>query len=77
MSSIIPGCRTRSSATPPARNGHPPHKNTIVPRTGPSRSLPGNSREYPNQSMTMSLVTTNGMVSSRLTQNRRRNMSGS
>jgi hypothetical protein len=77
MSSIIPGWRSRSSATAPARNGHPPHTNTIESRTGASTSIPGKSREYPNQSITISLVTTNGIVNERQTQNRRRNISGS
>ena len=43
ISSIIPGWRSRSSATPPVRNGQPPHKNTIDPSTGPTSSMPGKS----------------------------------
>jgi hypothetical protein len=43
MSSIIPGWRLRTSATPPERNGQPPHQNTIEPRMGPSQLIPRNS----------------------------------
>ncbi len=39
-SSIIPGARSRASATAPARNGHPPHRNTKVPSTGPTPDTP-------------------------------------
>ena len=38
-----PGRRDRSSATPPARNGQPPHQNTTEPSTGPSQLMPGKS----------------------------------
>ena len=40
ISSIIPGWRSRISATPPARNGQPPHQNTTEPSTGPSHDDP-------------------------------------
>ena len=43
MSSIIPGRRCRSSARPPARNGHPAQKKMTVPSTGPIQSMPGKS----------------------------------
>ena len=45
ISSIIPGWRSRTSATPPARNGQPPHKNTNEPSTGPTQAMPGKSIE--------------------------------
>ena len=45
MSNIIPGCRSRTSATPPTRNGQPPHQNTNEPSTGPSQAIPENSIE--------------------------------
>ena len=77
ISSIIPGCRAFSSAQPPARNGQPPHQNTIEPSTGPSQLMPGKSSSYPNQSMTISLVTTRGIVRARLSQNRCRKTAGS
>ena len=40
ISSIIPGARSRSSTTAPARNGQPPHKKTNVPSTGPTQATP-------------------------------------
>ena len=43
ISSIIPGWRSRTSATPPARNGQPPHKNTTEPSTGPTHAIAGKS----------------------------------
>ena len=39
MSSIMPGCRERTSATPPVRNGHPPQKNMTVPSSGGIQSV--------------------------------------
>ena len=39
MSSIIPGWRSRTSATPPTRNGQPPHQNTNEPSTGVGAGL--------------------------------------
>ena len=42
ISSIMPGWRPRSSATPPSRNGRPPYRNTIVPSTGATHCEPGN-----------------------------------
>ena len=77
MRSIIPGWRALTSATPPDRKGQPPHQNTIEPSTGPSQLMPGKSMVYPNQSMTISLVTTSGTVRARLSQKRRRKMAGS
>jgi hypothetical protein len=39
--------------------------------------MPGKSIVYPNQPSTIRLVTASGMVSARLSQNLRRNISGS
>jgi hypothetical protein len=75
ISSIIPGVRARASRQPPVRNGCPPQTNRVVPSTGPTHSIPGKSSSYPNQSITMWLVTTRGTVSTRLHQNLRRNIS--
>ncbi len=41
--SIMPGARSRISATAPARNGHPPQANTKVPSTGPTHATPDSS----------------------------------
>ena len=40
MSSIIPGCRERTSETPPVRNGLPPHTYRTVPSTGGIHETP-------------------------------------
>ena len=37
MSSIMPGCRDRSSSHPPRRKTGPPHANTKVPNSGATR----------------------------------------
>ena len=40
INSIMPGWRSRSSATAPARNGWPPHAKMNVPSTGPIHPTP-------------------------------------
>jgi hypothetical protein len=55
MSSIMPGWRLRSSASPPSRNGRPPYRNTTVPSTGATHWEPGNwGGVKPSQSWTIS-----------------------
>jgi len=44
INSIIPGCRARTSAMAPVRNGQPPQSSTTEPSTGPTRPMPGKSR---------------------------------
>jgi hypothetical protein len=72
---IIPGCRARSSGTAPRRNTIPPYPKITVPISAGIRSLPGNSgASYPSHSWRSSLQSRTGIVSSKETRNRSRNI---
>ncbi len=75
MSSIIPGRRERTSASPPSRKGRPPQRKTTVPSTVATSESPGKlGGENPSQCWIISEYTTIGRVKIRLHQNFERNI---